>query len=84
MRDSILHHQPGYSFRHGLRQAHANRPAIILHEQHIAARVQLTDKSHDDFLQMIEGIVKLRRIGRAGVAEPGQVRRDEPVPVREP
>jgi len=84
VRDRVLHdHRPHAGGVRG-RQPEADRAAVVLHEQGVAAEAELLGEAPDDLGQVIEGVGEARPVGRVAVPETRVVRGDEVEGVGQP
>jgi hypothetical protein len=84
VRDRVLHdHRPHAGGVLG-RQPEADRAAVVLHEQGVAAQAELLGEALDDLGQVIEGVGEDGRIGGVAVPEARVVRGDQVEGVGQP
>ncbi len=74
--DRVLHHDAAHALRMLDGEADADRPAVILHVEHVGGEAELVGEAFDHVGEVGEAVVERIDRRRAGIAEAGIVRRD--------
>ena len=82
--DGVLHDERLDPVGVRQRQPEPDRPAVVLHEQHVAGETEPAGEAVDHLGEVVERVGEYGAVGRVAVTEPGVVRCDQVEGVAQP